>query len=234
MKLSNPIFRLKREARLRARSKAISLHQSLDEIARQEGFRSWNHLASGYQPANPAAQLLSNLDLGDLLVLAARPRQGKTVLGLEILAEAAEAGRRAVFFSTECTKEETDRILYASGHKNACGRISLELGDTVSARQVQSSLGNAPAGMVAVVDYLQVMDQCRSEPPLGQQIAMLRRFAAAHGAILVFLSQVHRSFDPCAKAVPGFMDLRVPNPIDLSLFNKGCFLHDGALSLMRP
>ena len=232
MKLSVPIFRLKRQARGLARHKSIALHLALDEIARREGFKSWNHLASNEKPRSPAARLLSALDPGDLLVLAARPGQGKTALGLEILAEALALGRQAIFFSSECTREETGRLLFECGREGAAGRICQELGDTVCARQIQSRLCAAGAGTVAVVDYLQIMDQHRSEPPIGHQIEQLKKLAAAREVSLVFLSQVHKSFDPGTKALPDFADLRVVNPLDLSLFKKGCFLHGGTLSIV--
>ncbi|RMB04577.1 hypothetical protein [Eilatimonas milleporae] len=39
MKLSAPVFRLKRRARTLAREEKIPLHQALDRLARREGFR---------------------------------------------------------------------------------------------------------------------------------------------------------------------------------------------------
>ena len=232
MRFSVPIFRLKREARGLARRKSIALHLALDEIARREGFRSWNHLASSAKAHGAAARLLSAIDPGDLMVLAARPGQGKTVLGLEILAEALAIGRQAIFFSSECTREETGRLLFECGRAGAAARICQELGDKVCARQIQARLCSTGAGTVAVVDYLQIMDQHRSEPPIGLQIAQLKALAIAREMNLIFLSQVHKSFDSGTKALPDFADLRVTNPLDLSLFNKGCFLHGGALSLV--
>ena len=40
MKLSAPIFRLKRQARLLSREAQIPLHQALDQVAREEGFEA--------------------------------------------------------------------------------------------------------------------------------------------------------------------------------------------------
>lgn len=81
MKLSAPIFRLKRQAKLRAREAHIPLHQALDQLARDEGFRSWSHLAASISDHRPAADILSQLSPGDLVLLGARPGHGKTVLG---------------------------------------------------------------------------------------------------------------------------------------------------------
>src|SRR5690606_32961190 len=88
-------------------------------------------------------------------------------------------------------------------------------------------LAAAPAGTVVAIDYLQVLDQKRSNPPLGEQVAELKRFARERGVIIVFISQVDRSYDPAARPLPGLADIRLPNPLDLSLFSKTCFLHAG-------
>ena len=86
-------------------------------------------------------------------------------------------------------------------------------------------------GVVAVVDYLQVLDQNRAAPELSDQVEMLKGFVAARDVRLVVLSQVHRSYDPAGKALPDWTDVRLPNPVDLSLFDRGCFLHDGKLAV---
>jgi len=235
MKLTAAIHRLKRHARLLAHQKTIPLHQALDSVAANEGFRSWSHLANSWRFRAPAQVVLDKLVPGDLLLLAARPGQGKTVLGLKILAEAAKTGRPTVFFSSEYTERSIRCLLDRSNvDLPSLPRAPvLDLVDCVSAHHVTSQPVLAQAGTVAVIDYLQVMDQRREDPPLGEQIATLKSFACRKKVSLVFLSQVHRSFDPLCKPLPDFDDLRTSNPIDLTLFSKGCFLHDGEMAL-RP
>lgn len=41
------------------------------------------------------------------------------------------------------------------------------------------------------------------------------------------MSQIDRRFELTDKRVPDLSDVRLPNPIDLSLFDKTCFLHEG-------
>ncbi len=54
MKLSAPLYHLKRKARLLSRSENIPLHQALDRVARQEGFDGWSLLAANRrQPRLP-------------------------------------------------------------------------------------------------------------------------------------------------------------------------------------
>ena len=46
MKLTKPIHRLKRQAKQLSRENGIPLHEALDQIAEQEGYRSWSLLVS--------------------------------------------------------------------------------------------------------------------------------------------------------------------------------------------
>ena len=59
------------------------------------------------------------------------------------------------------------------------------------------------------------------------QVRALRHFARERGLILVFLSQIDRSYDPTRKPLPDIDDVRLPNPLDLSLFDQTCFLNRG-------
>ena len=45
--------------------------------------------------------------------------------------------------------------------------------------------------------------------------------------IVLFISQIDRSYDPAAKPFPDLKDVRLPNPLDLRLFDKTCFLNNG-------
>jgi G:T-mismatch repair DNA endonuclease (very short patch repair protein) len=65
----------------------------------------------------------------------------------------------------------------------------------------------------------------------AEQISALRSFAAASGSIIVVISQIDRAFKLSAKRLPELPDVRLPNPLDLMLFTKSCFLHDGQIRL---
>ena len=86
-------------------------------------------------------------------------------------------------------------------------------------------------GSVVVVDYLQILDQRRDTPPLSQQVAQLKDFARQAGVIIICISQVDRRFDLSARAHPELRDVRLPNALDMGLFDKKVFLNDGTVTL---
>jgi replicative DNA helicase len=231
MKLSAPIYRLKRQARLLARELAIPLHAALDRIARREGYRGWSHLAGALSGQAPARAIFARLAPADLLLLGARPGQGKTLLGLELAVEAARSGRRSFFFSLEENEAVVRDRLRALGGDTAAiaGTLTIDTSDAICADYIINRLGAGDGGTVAVIDYLQLLDQKRSHPELAVQLDALRRFARTTGATIIAMSQIDRSFDRTGKALPDLSDVRLPNPVDLAIFTKTCFLHDGEL-----
>lgn len=233
MRLSAPIYQLKRRARLLARDEKIALHEALDRIAREEGFPRWSLLSSQSAMNSPSKVLLSRLAEGDLLLLGARPGHGKTLLGLELLLDAVRGGRRAIFFTLEYTEHETrERFHSLDGDARGLGdELEIVTSDDISANSIVQYLSGSPRGTVAVIDYLQILDQQRSKPSLSDQIFVLKEFARKTGAILGFISQIDRSFDPEREPVPSIRDIRLPNPIELGSFSKACFLHNGEVRL---
>lgn len=235
MKLSAPIYQLKRRAKLMVRNGDVPLHQALDTIAREEGFARWS-LLSAHAAAGPLSQtLLSQLEPGDLLLLAGRRGQGKTALGLQLLLDAVRLERKAVLFTLEFTRQEARDHLRArsDGADDLADQVEIVTSEEISADYIIRHLSGAPAGTVAVIDYLQILDQKRSKPALPEQIASLGAFAKKSGTILGFISQIDRSFDPSSKTLPDISDIRLPNLVDLGLFDKACFLHDGAAQMQN-
>lgn len=231
MKLSAPIYLLKRKAKRIAHEEGLPLHAALDRVARDEGFPAWSLLSSRL-PANAVPdEMLPRLTGGDLLLLGARPGHGKTLLGLKLLLEAVRIGRRAVFFTLEYTEQEVlsriDRL--ETGAPGSGHGMDIVTSDEICADYIIRYLSGAPFGTVAVIDYLQILDQRRDTPHLSEQVVALQAFARQTGMILAFISQIHRSYDPAAKPVPDIEDLRLPNRVELDHFTKACFLHSGQM-----
>jgi replicative DNA helicase len=220
---------LRRKAKLLSREARIPLHEALDRIAAQEGFAGWSLLAARASSETPAGKLFARLSEGDLMLVGARPGHGKTLMSLELAVEAMKSGGRAVFFTLEYTEEDVLDRLRTIGVERAKydGRFEFDNSDDISADYIVRKLAGAPRGTLVVIDYLQLLDQKRENPDLMHQVRTLQSFARARGLIFVFISQIDRSYDPLAKPFPDLEDVRLPNPLDLTLFSKTCFLNNG-------
>lgn len=225
------MYLLKRQARILSRKAQIPLHEALNRVARQEGFKSWSLLAERAAGLRPGEALMAALTPGDLLLLGARPGHGKTLLSLELAIEAMKAGHRAVFFTLEYNEPDIEACFAAVGEDSRAfaDRFEFDNSDAISAGYIIERLACAAAGTVAVIDYLQLLDQKREHPALMDQVTLLKAFARERQLILVFISQIDRSYDPQTRPCPGLADVRLPNPLDLTLFDTACFLNGGAM-----
>ncbi|NEK19704.1 DNA helicase [Rhizobium leguminosarum] len=232
MKMSAPIYHLKRKARKLSRAEDIPLHQALDRIALEEGYGGWSLLAAKAAAGAPAGKLFQQFLPGDLLLVGARPGHGKTLMGLELAVEAMKSGRPGVFFSLEYTEEDIVDRFRAIGVDRAQFERLFEFdgSDAISAAYIAERLASAPRGTLVVIDYLQLLDQKRENPELSVQVRTLKAFARERGLIVVFISQIDRSYERSQKPLPDIADIRLPNPLDLKLFDKTCFLNNGQVA----
>ncbi|GJL80521.1 MAG: hypothetical protein DHS20C01_01550 [marine bacterium B5-7] len=170
---------------------------------------------------------------GDLVLLGARPGHGKTLMSLELVVEAVKSGRRGWFFSLEYNEIDVrNRLKAIDGNSTIFSdRCKFDCSDAISADYIIDQLALSPRGTVVVIDYLQLLDQKRENPELMVQVRTLKRFACDRGLIIVFVSQIDRSYDPSARLCPDISDVRLPNPLDLMLFNKTCFLNNGEVRI---
>jgi replicative DNA helicase len=233
LKPSIPLYRLKRQAKVVSRQQKVPLHEALDRIAASEGFSTWSLLAASANATSPAARLYAVLKPGDLLLIAARPGQGKTFLSMQLVLEAIKSGNRAVFFTLEYTVTNFVDCLNAvsadwHAHRD---RLWFDDSEAISADHIVKNLAAAEPNTLAVIDYLQLLDQRRDKPELAHQIGQLKAFARKRGVILVFISQIDRSYDPSKKDFPDFNDVRLPNPLDTALLDKACFLRKGEIHI---
>ena len=229
MRLSAPVYQLKRKARLLSRADNIPLHEALDRIAVREGFAAWSLLVARMSSVTPAAKLFEQLSPGDLVLVGARPGHGKTLMSLKLAVEAMQSGHRSVFFSLEYgEKDVLDRFSAIGVERGRFDTLfEFDNSDDICADYVVRKLADAPRGTLVVIDYLQLLDQKRENPALMVQVRALQSFARERGLIFVFISQIHRSYDPAVKPYPDLEDVRLPNPVDLGLFSKTCFLNNG-------
>ena len=228
MKLSTPIYHLKRKAKRMSREQGVPLHDALDRVAATEGFSAWSMLAAKAAAMTPANRLFPQFRPGDLVLVGARPGQGKTLMSLELAVAAMKSGHRAAFFSLEYTEKDVfDRVRAIGADPAQFDKLfEVDCSDVISADYVVKQMATAPRGTIVVIDYLQLLDQRRENPDLTVQVRALKSFARDKGLIVVFISQIDRSYDPAIKPCPDLSDVRLPNPLDLKLFDKTCFLNN--------
>ena len=233
MNISAPIYRLKREAKLLSRKVCIPLHEALDRVAQGEGFTSWSLLAAKHASESPSRKIYNQLRPGDMILIGARPGQGKTLLSLEIAVEAMKEGQQAYFFTIEYTEKDCRERFESLDIRmdEFKDQFVFDGSDLICADYIVKRLDSVEEGTLVVVDYLQLLDQRRESPPLGEQIQVLKEFAVSTNVIFVFISQIDRSFELNERELPSIEDVRLPNLVDLTLFNKMYFLNDGNLKV---
>lgn len=233
MRLSAPVHQLKRRAKALARNENIPHHAALDRVAAGEGFATWSLLLRKASGGAQARTLLEALEPGDLVLIGARPGHGKTLFSLQLAAHAAARGRRSVFFSLEYTAADVAGRLRALGvEPGSLGNAFLFDGsDRIDAGYIAQRLSAEPQGTLGIVDYMQLLDRRRDGPDLAAQIGRLKTCARERGHVIALLSQIDRSYDPRRSPVPGLGDVRLANPLELSVFTKACFMHDGQMRL---
>ncbi|MCG8317293.1 MAG: DNA helicase [Pseudomonadales bacterium] len=233
MKLSAPIYHLKRKAKSLSRSRGIRLYQALDQVAIEEGFSSWSHLSSHNVSNSPAQRLFAQIENGDLVLVGARPGQGKTRLCLEVAVEAMEAGSRAMLFTLEYSKIDVIYLFRMMGRNlsdfTSC--FEFDTSDSICADHIITKLAGVPKGTIVVIDYLQALDQSRSKPDIELQVKDLKEFVQEKQIVLLFISQIDRFFDLSKNKLPKLSNVRLPNPLNLSYFTKTCFLSEGEVCI---
>ena len=230
---SVPIHRLKQRARTLSKERGIPLHEALDQIARTQGFQSWSHLSSEISPTSPVEALFSKLEEGDMALIGARPGQGKTLLVLELLVRAARQGIKSWFFTLDYTLADVETRLnqIGAGALATLPKLTVDTSDQISSTYIIEQLTPVQDLKLVAIDYLQILDQKRSTPPLADQVEQLARFAAQNRAIVVAISQIDRRFAIEDATMPDLTYIRQPNAANLSAFTKACFLHDGKTHL---
>lgn len=233
MALSAPIFQLKRTAKALSRTEKIPLNQALNRVAIKEGFSSWSQLSSSPSALSLPAQLFNQLEPGDLLLLGGRPQQGKTAMALKLLVEAMKRGRRGVFFTLDYNEPDIIRLFAKIGtnSRNFEGLFEFDNSDDIDAQYIMQQMESAPSGTVIAIDYLQLLDQRRQSPIIAVQIEALKSFARERNFIVVIISQIDRSYELSTRPFPDMRDVRLPNQMDLSLFNKACFVNNGQIQI---
>lgn len=239
MKLSAPVHILKKKAKELKKAKSLTMTEALNEVAKQEGFSSWSLLQSKLKDIYPKTreEVLDFLHGGDLMLIASRPGLQKTTFTLQILLQAAKEKRKCFFFTLEYSRK--DVASKVADLDESVGEFSSHLtfdySDEISSDYIiKATEDKIEEGSLIGIDYLQLLDQKRSKPALQKQIEDLKAYAKKKKCIILVISQVDRKFEESSRKMPSLEDVRLPNPVDLKLFNKNMFLHNGELIFNSP
>jgi replicative DNA helicase len=231
MKLSSPIYVLKSQAKSLKKAQAITMSKALDIIAKKEGFDSWSLLLSKNEEIFPKkyCEILSFFNHGDLVLVGARPGKGKTSFTVGIFVQAIEE-KRAKNYCFSLSENHKDIAGRISSYNQEIGQnneyLFLNYSNDISAEYIMSvAKDEVTPGTIIVIDYLQLLDEKRVNPPLQNQVSQLKEFAKNTGCIIIFLSQIDRSLETRLIKRPILNDIRLPNPLDLNIFNKVIFLY---------
>lgn len=231
MKLSAPIHVLKAQAQQIKKEKGITNTEALDFIAKREGFDSWSLLQSKKDDMFPKSydEILGFFNPGDIVLIGARPSKGKTVFTMGLLVQAIQkkAAVNFCFSLSEVHKDIAKRLaLYdqSLGEKNAY--FELDYSNDISADYIiNKTKAKISKGSLIVIDYLQLLDEKRTNPPLQVQVEKLKTFAREKECVVIFISQLDRAVENRTNQKPILGDVRLPNPLELKYFNKIMFLN---------
>lgn len=251
MKLSAPIHVLRSRAKILKQECHLSLIAAQNEIAQQEGFASWSLLMSRLDDLLPnnLQELRQYLNSGDMVLVGARPKLGKTILTAGLLAEGEMTGERGYIFTLADRLEEAEQRIkqHLEQHLEASiksvegNRVKIDCSDDICADYIIEKLQSVESGSLVIVDYLQLLSEDRRHPSLQYQIEKLAEFARSSGCIILILAQLDREVDARPTQLPSVEDIRLRNPLDTQLFNKVLFLYrplprstQTVVSLVRP
>ena len=152
-----------------AKAQNIPLSDALDIIAAQEGFKTWSLLSARFNASKTSAEALSQVNPGDLLLIGARPGQGKTTIALQLVLKSALSGKNSWFLSLEWDLSDIHYRTRKTGINisQLGNRFQFDNSDDISAKCIISRIGSCLPGTVVTIDYLQLLDQDRSKPDLS-------------------------------------------------------------------
>lgn len=230
MKLSAPIYQLKSRAKALRKSCSCTLSKALDQVAQQEGFSSWSLLQSKTKDLLPKRyeDILDYFNEGDLVLLGARPMVGKTsfATGLFVKSVLRQLQKNYYYSLAEIGSDVVGRMkAYASFIEDSGNMYEIDCTDEICADYIiGKTTGQIGPGSLVVIDYLQLLDERRVTPPIQEQVQKLKSYAQKQGCIIIFIAQINRKVEYRADRKPSADDVRLPNPLDLKLFNKMLFL----------
>src|SRR6185436_9772129 len=83
---------------------------------------------------------------------------------------------------------------------NFIDRLLIDDSDQICADYIAARLASAPAKMLVIIDYLQLLDQKRVDASVADQILRFKALARERQLVIVCLSQIDRRYDASKQA----------------------------------
>jgi replicative DNA helicase len=231
MKLSAPIHVLKAKAQELRKQNSISNTDALNLIAKSEGYNSWSLLHSEHRDGFPSSYdgILDYFNPGDLVLIGARPSKGKTIFAIGIFVQAIQKqqAKNYCFSLSEVHRDIAGRMaIYDESIGGSNKFFELDYSNDINADYIiKKTQKDISKGSLILIDYLQLLDEKRTNPDLQKQIETLKLYAKEKGCVIIFLSQLDREIENRVNKKPIVEDVRMPNPFDLKIFNKLMLLY---------
>ena len=209
----------------------MTLNEALNLIAKSEGYDSWSLLQSHSNQILPKNidELFHYIKPGDITLIGARPGQGKTSFSLFLFVKAINEKKSInyLFTLSEIQKDIAGRIASydeSIGINNPHMKIDYS-NDICADYIIRKTEKEIDENSLIVIDYLQMLDEKRENDTLQMQVEKLKDYAKIKRCKIIFISQIRREINYKDNKRPTEEDVRLPNPLDTSLFNKLIFLY---------
>ena len=151
MKLSAPIHVLRSRAKTLKQRRNIPLTDAQNDIAKQQGFATWSLLMSRRDELLPnnLPELRQYLNGGDIVLVGARPKVGKTMLTAGLLAAGERLGEDGYIFTLADRLEEAEQRIRQHLKSVDAMRIMIDCSDVICADYIIEKLQAAKQASLA-------------------------------------------------------------------------------------
>jgi replicative DNA helicase len=148
-------------------------------------------------------------------------------IGLFVQAIKNKSAKNFFFSLSEVHKSIAKRIeRYDENIEQDSSRYEHDYSNDICADYIINKISSeVTSNSLIVIDYLQLLDQKRTNDTLQNQVIALKKFAKEKGCIIIFISQIDREVENRLDPRPIFGDILLPNPLDLGLMNKILLLY---------
>lgn len=234
---------------LEAKTKQVGLVQVIDEIAAIQDGSADPVVHSGFDSLEDYCP-----QVGDLVVIAARPSTGKTALAIQLAMNQARQGKQVAFYSVEMTRSMIlKRLLSLLSGIPMCdlvkrGRLSADdfnrlgqaaqsikeiepnltiIGGTNKLESIVSDIQTRRGLEVVYIDHLHLVklpDKDTKEQEIAAATGTLARMSKTLGLTTFLLAQLNRETEYRASKEPQLSDLRGSGAIEQDI-DIGWFLY---------